>query len=187
MISEFTVCPHCDWNYLVPEGVLPQMCPHCFRANLSPLVDQEGLTQEHLPYAEPPELYLPFSLDGEALARGMERFAGGIRFAPVDMTPQNLKSRLKRIFFPMWLVDVDVQATWQAEAGFDYEVVSHQDRFDETRGGWRSHEVKENRVRWEPRLGRLQRSYQNLVAPALEDDAQIKSQLGSYNLANPNA
>jgi len=183
--AELTVCPRCDWNFLVPKGSLPQVCPHCFGANLALVTGEtDSPVQEKLPYTGSPELYLPFRLDGESLARRIEHFARSIRFAPVDLTAQNIKSRLKRIYFPMWLVDVEVQANWQAEAGFDYEVVSHQDRFDETRGGWRSQEVKENRVRWEPRLGRLRRSYQNIVAPAMEEDAKIKSELGSYNLAS---
>lgn len=184
MEFELTVCPRCDWNYLVPKGILSQVCPHCFGANLALVTgDGDAPVQEKLPYTGSPELYLPFRLDGESLARRIEHFARSIRFAPADLTAQNLKSRLKRVYFPMWLVDVEVQASWQAEAGFDYEVVSHQDRFDETRGGWRSQEVKENRVRWEPRLGRLRRSYQNTAAPAVEQDAKIKSGLGQYDLA----
>ena len=72
---------------------------------------------------------------------------------------------------PVWLVDGEVQAEWRAEAGYHYQVVSHQDRYEDRRGGWSSREVKETRTRWEPRLGRLKRAYQNLRAPALEEQA----------------
>jgi hypothetical protein len=80
------------------------------------------------------------------------------------------------------LVDADVQATWQAEAGFDYQVVSHQDRYDDQRAGWVSQEVKEGRVRWEPRLGSLKRSYANVPAPALEEEPRLRRNLGDWIL-----
>jgi hypothetical protein len=61
-------------------------------------------------------------------------------------------------------------------------VVSHQDRYDDQRAGWVSREVKEGRVRWEPRLGSLKRSYANVQAPALEEEARLSHNLGEWNL-----
>ena len=84
---------------------------------------------------------------------------------------------------PRWLVDASVAATWQAEAGFDYEIVSHEEHFDGERNHWRSQEVTETRVRWEPRLGKLQRRYENVPVPALEEEALIRRQLGDFAAA----
>jgi len=84
-------------------------------------------------------------------------------------------------------VDAEVQAIWQAEVGFNYQVVSHQDRYDEKRGGWTSHQVTEDRIRWEPRLGKLSRSYHNVPAPALEEHARLQKTLGGYVLAEAQA
>jgi hypothetical protein len=131
---------------------------------------------------QPPELYLPFTVTGNTLSQTIEKFAGGIWFAPAALNPQNLKSRLQQVYLPMWLVDSEVVAIWQAETGFDYEVVSHQDSFDQNRAGWVSREVTETRIRWEPRAGRLQRPYQNIVAPALEEHHQLSQKLGRYQL-----
>jgi hypothetical protein len=173
---ETAVCEHCDWSYLLPRGKLPQRCPHCFQVALAGLGDQaNGLVN-----SRPPELLLPFTVSAETLDQSIRDFAGGIPFPPDDLNPQNLRGRLQRIYLPMWLVDAEVQATWQAEAGFDYQVVSHQDRFD---GGWVSQEVTETRIRWEPRVGRLTRTYHNIAAPALEEDAELKQQLGEYDTA----
>ena len=175
---EAAICEHCDWSYLLPAGVLPVYCPHCFEAPLSSLAGQA----DSLSYSQPPELILPFTVSNEKLAQNIQHFAGGIWFAPGDLNPQNLKERLQRIYLPMWLVDSDVEATWQAEAGFNYDVVSHQDRFDENRGGWVSQQITETRIRWEPRLGRLRRIYHNTIAPALEEHIQFQRKLGQYNL-----
>jgi hypothetical protein len=97
------------------------------------------------------------------------------------LTPEKLVARLKSVYLPVWLVDLDVHARWQAEAGFNYQVVSHQDKYDQNRGGWTSQQVTEGRVRWEPRLGSLDREYHNHPAPALEEDLQLKRCLGSID------
>ena len=127
-------------------------------------------------------MMLRFNLSSNALSSDIQSFAKGIPFAPGDLKPENLGARLRRIFLPMWLVDADVSAIWQSEAGFDYEVVSHQDRYDQNFGGWKSQKVKEGRIRWETRLGRLARKYDNIPAPALEEHDQLRKSLGEYNL-----
>ena len=173
------VCERCDWSYLLPAGSAPPRCPHCFQAGLSVL--QAG-TQD-LPYARPPELVLPFSLTSAALAQAIQEFSGGIPFPPKDLEAQGLRNRLSRLYLPMWLVDAEAQAEWKAEAGFDYQVVSHQDQYNENGGGWSSRQVQEGRIRWEARLGRLERSYQNIAAPALEEDRALKAALGAFDLS----
>lgn len=177
MDFEVAVCEGCDWSYLMPAGSLPQTCPHCFQIRLTPVGEQ----LQELPYIKPPELSLPFTLLTGQLAQSIESFARGIPFAPGDLNPKTLQSRLRRIYLPMWLVDAQVRATWQAEAGFDYQVVSHQDQYQDY-GGWSSRQVKEGRVRWEPRLGRLDRAYNNIPVPALGEEGRIQSALGAYAL-----
>jgi hypothetical protein len=175
---EGAVCEHGDWSYLLPLGRLPLQCPNCLQAALSPLAEQV----DDLPYNQPPELCLPFSVATDRLSQNIQNFASRIWFAPGDLKPSNLKERLQRLYLPMWLVDSRVQATWQAEAGFNYEAVSHQDQFDENKGGWVSRRVTETRIRWAPRLGRLRRAYHNIVAPALEEHSALKQKLGPYKL-----
>ncbi len=175
---EAAICEQCDWRYLLPQGILPLRCPHCLQATLVSLEEQA----DSLPHSHPPELLLPFTVSTQTLSQSIQRFAGDIWFAPGDLNPQNLKTRLQRIYLPMWLVDRQAQATWQAEAGFDYQVVSHRDSFDENRGGWYSQQVTETNIRWEPRLGKLKRRYHNIPAPALEEHFQLMRQLGQYNI-----
>jgi hypothetical protein len=92
-----------------------------------------------------------------------------------------LAGRLRRYWIPLWLVDADVAGVWRADVGYDYEVVSYQDRYSD-RAGWRAEEVSEKRVRWEPRTGRVQRHYDNVVAPALDDHRRTMDRLGGYDL-----
>jgi len=173
------VCEGCDWNYLLPVSTPAPICPHCFKSPLTPMTDQI----DKLPYTQPPELVLPFAFPNARLPNAIQEFTRGIPFAPEDLTTKNLHNRLKRLFLPMWLVDVNVEASWKAETGFDYQVVSHVDRYEENRGGWVSREVEENRVRWEPRFGLLSREYQNIAAPALEEHTKLKKNLGEFDLS----
>jgi hypothetical protein len=177
------VCERCDWTFLAPAGAAKLGCPHCHQAGLTPL-DHAGA--EHTtpgPELAPPELVVPFSLSPAALEGAIQSLAKAIPYAPDDLNPPRVRSRLQAVYLPMWLVDAEVQATWQAEAGFNYEVVSHQEKFEENRGGWSTRQVNETKTRWEPRLGRLQRSYQNISAPALEEHRQFQAQLGPFELS----
>ena len=172
------ICEACDWQYLLPDGSLPQQCPYCFKGMLVPLeAEESNLSADYTP-----ELVLLFTASPDSLTPNIQRFAGGIWFAPGDLNPQNLKARLQPVYWPMWLVDRQVQAIWQTEAGFNYDVVSHREAFSQGGGGWRSQQVTETRVRWEPRVGRLNRTYHNIPAPAMEDHGRLTRHLGPYNL-----
>lgn len=177
---EAAFCEVCDWRFLLPAGSPPQRCPNCFQAALAPLA--EGTDQ--LPYTQVPELVIPPVIDSETVEQKVREFAQGIPFPPRDLNPQHLSQRLRRLFLPMWLVDGQVTATWQAEAGFDYQVVSHQERYNQNQRQWNTKEVTETRIRWEPRLGSLNRTYHNRQAPALEQESEIARRLGSFEERN---
>lgn len=169
-------CEHCDWLFVLPPQQLPLSCPHCARQELTPLDE----TVNKPIYTQPPELILPFNLDPAAAQGKLTAFSKKLWLAPPDLKAKHLHDRLRPIFLPMWLVDARVQARWQAEMGFDYDVVSHKE--DYRNGRWHTREVKETRIRWEPRLGTLQREYHNKHAPALEEQAAIERNLGQLNL-----
>jgi hypothetical protein len=174
-------CSSCGWGFLAAARSPAQRCPHCYKAELSPM---QSLPEGYLPRELPPELVFPFTLQTQALAQRVQGFTQGIPYPPADLAPGQLQSRLQRIFIPAWLVDAGVRASWQAEAGFNYEVVSHQERYSDNTGGWRTQEVKEPRIRWEPRLGILERSYQNISLAAVEKEPALQKCLADWQ---PNA
>jgi hypothetical protein len=170
---ELVGCDVCDWVALVPLGLVEQICPNCF----GPALARRAETI----YSQPPELILPFAAGLDQIMVGLRAFRDSIPFAPGDLDPQRLCQRLRQIYVPMWLVDGGVGANWQAQLGYDYDVVSYHDRFSEA-SGWQSNEVTETRIRWESRVGRLNRAYQNLPAPALEGFELWSERLGDYAL-----
>jgi hypothetical protein len=161
-------CLACGQAFLAPADWGGKLCPHCLEGQLA--------SQPARLRREPPELLLPFQRGPDNLRPALKNFTRGVWLAPDDFTPDGLQQRLTPIFWPIWLVDGQVSGSWQAEVGFDYQVKSSQEFY--ASGGWRSREVIETRIRWEPRLGNLTRVYNNLSAPAISDQERLQSQTG---------
>jgi hypothetical protein len=178
-----TYCEKCDWHLLLPADMTPPTCPNCHQAILTPLGDD----REETAGSFVPELYLPFTAGADDLERNIQAFAGNIWFAPPDLKAATLKDRLQQLYLPVWLVDTDVNAIWQAETGFNYEAITHREQYSQSRAGWVSEELTETRVNWEPRVGQLQRTYHNVPAPALEEHQKLMQKLGRYGLENGQA
>ena len=166
-------CSQCGMAHLVAADAPASLCPVCYR---EPVVPQPAYLRD-----EPPEQILPYSISDRHLAGLLDRWASGIWFRPAEMRAEVLARRARRYLIPLWLVDGRVRGPWQADVGFDYQVVSYQDRYSEA-GGWRSQEVQETRVRWEPRVGSLDRTYENVVTPALDDHREMMDRLGRFDL-----
>ncbi len=174
---QVAVCESCDWSFLIPPGYPANVCPHCFQPRLEPSEDETGIVAQ----LAHPELILPHKMDEAGLNQKIENFTRGIPFASSDLRLTNLRSRLIPLFLPVWLVDLKAKATWQAEMGFNYNVVSHQERYEQNRGNWQTQQIEEQRIRWEPRVGRLDRAYQNIAAPALENYMQLRKAIGRFD------
>ena len=167
-------CPQCKNSHLVPLEAVPERCPFCLYASIS-----AGDTD---PAQDPPEQVIPYTIPQGKLAGILERWAQGVRFRPDGMNPGLLARRARRYMVPMWLVDSRVQGSWQAEMGFDYRLVSYEDRYSDV-AGWASQEIQETKVRWEPRAGEINCVYENVATAALEDHRKVMRRLGSYRMA----
>ncbi len=180
------ICEHCDWRFWLSNqgsaGDKLGRCPHCRQTSLSVI----AVDDPEAPPTADPELYLPYQVQQNLLQRRLNEFIGSIRFKPTDLTLANLAKRIEKIYWPMWLVDAEVEGRWEAEIGTDYDVVSHQERFGDG-AGWQTREVKETRIRWEPRVGSMRRTYNNVAAPALEEHARLGKRLGRFKLSSPAA
>jgi hypothetical protein len=172
-------CASCNGLFVLPPEKVSQRCPFCGRAALA----QMNPTDDRPIYTQPPELVVPFRAAENALRRSVSQFAKGVWLAPADLNEAALLGRMQPVYLPMWLVDAQVQGEWQAEMGFDYEIVSHREQFQNS--SWQTERVKEQRVRWEQRLGRLNRAYDNQAAPALEEQEQVEARIGRFNRKEP--
>ena len=166
-------CPHCKQVYLVQNEQSEQRCPYCAHETLT--------AQAVRLRSEPPEAVIPFKIQKSDLRLPLEQFAKRVWLRPDDFTPDNLLQRLTPIFLPLWLVDCQMQGNWEAEAGFNYEVKSSKESYRD--GTWVTTPVIETRIRWEKRMGELNRKYNNISAPALSHYTEITDKIGKFDLS----
>jgi len=159
------LCENCDRRYVKPQSLLITRCPNCHLEKLKTFENSEVFK----PAEYHPECYLPYVISTPRLRSILEEFTRDVPFSAHDMDCENILARKRYIFLPQWLVDTQLQARWQAEIGFDYKVMSHEDRYDDRNGGWVSRKLEETRVRWESRLGSLDRTYHNVRTAGIED------------------
>jgi hypothetical protein len=163
------ICPACKTTYLSPTTDR-QVCPFCHSAKLEEQIDFQINTK--------PELALEFGIQPEATRNQLDSWSRAVWLRPSEFNADTLAGRLTRCYLPMWLVDGCAIGTWQAEVGFDYQVISSEEAF--SNGQWSSREQTEVKIRWEPRAGSLNRNYQNLAVPALEAHDHLINGLGKY-------
>jgi hypothetical protein len=170
-------CPSCGAAFLIQPGNETGLCPACASRSL--------VAQPVRMRSEPPELLAPYEVDDGHAASLIANWTAGVWLRPPDFSANALRSRLRRVYLPMWLVDGTVAGLWQAQAGFDYQVESATEIY--SGGKWMTQKKVETRVRWEARIGEIQISYQNVAAPALEEHGQIIDGLGGYDTTKAQA
>ncbi len=164
-------CPQCKQVFLVAERQIGLTCPNCAGA---PLAAQPAVLRP-----EPPELLIPFQKTSNALQPVFQNFVKAVWLRPDDFNEQALLQRCIPLFAPVWLVDANLAGSWEVEVGYDYQVKSSRDAYQG--GRWVSQEVVENRVRYEPRAGTLERRYDNAAVAALSGHTHLIDHIGDYN------
>lgn len=165
-------CRTCGQAHLVSKNWIGNICPHCLNGRLE---EQPVIMRK-----EPPELLIPFQINKTQLQNIYTQFTKGLWLAPDDFNPAKLLQRAMPVFLPMWLVDSDVKGVWQAEMGFDYQVKSSVEAYRS--GQWQTQQKIETRIRWQSRVGTLERHYDNVATPALEENSKMSSRLGDFAL-----
>ena len=169
-------CNHCHRVYLVPANYRGASCPLCRTGNLEAQPAHMRPTQ--------PEQMLTFQVTKQDLLPTYQKFISGVWIKPEDFNPEALLRNTRPVFWPHWLVDTDVSGHWRMEAGFDYEVESAKEVY--TGGRWESRKQIENRVRWEPRVGKMVTRVDNVNTPALEEHENRLQMTGKYHLERGN-
>ena len=165
-------CVHCNRVYLVSAVFRGAVCPICRKGKLE--------AQPVIMRPTTPERVLPFQVTKQDLLPIYQQFVAGVWIKPVDFNPETLLKNTRPIFWPLRMVDSDINGHWQMEAGFDYQVESSNEVFAD--GRWQSRVQMENRIRWELRVGALTNHIDNVVTPALEEHDNRQLMTGAYQL-----
>jgi hypothetical protein len=175
---EIAACPECGVGFAVPPSMASALpiCPNCVQAPLDLLDDtaRAGLVVHQ------PEAYIPFSVPQQQLPAAIEKLTKRVPFRPLDMRTDKLMARVQQVYVPFWWVDAHLTGQWKAEVGYEYEVKSHRERYE--RGRVMSQAMTETRLRWEPRIGTVDRTFENVPSSALESDRQFKNRYGRVDV-----
>ena len=163
-------CPTCKRVFLVPAAKSKQPCPLCYRSLLAP--------QPAIVPRMSPEIVLPVQLKNEDLNLRLTSFLDKTPFRQEDLSVENLVNRSQVVWWPLWLVDADLQGEWTGTLGFDYQVKTAKESYGSD--GWSTRSTLRTQTRYEPRKGTLERHYDNIQIPALEAHEKRLHQIGGY-------
>jgi hypothetical protein len=178
----FWACTKCQSSFTTFYSTRPTYCSNCMHNTLSPVDNPPSELSAIMP-----ELITTHKINQTQISQAVQLFTQGIPYPPTDLHAGTIIKRLVLVYLPTYLVDTTIKAQWNAEFGYNYEVVSHHDHYDQNVSRWQSQEVMETRIRWEPRWGTLERSYKNIPAPALEEEKEVQNKIGDFtpNLMQP--
>ena len=170
-------CIRCGQTFLLPQFEGAVLCPVCAEGELQ--------NQPVLVGKEIPECVIDIGINLDQISTGLKAFCKEVLLPLSDFTAEKLISRMKLVFWPLWLLDITVDGSWNAEHGFDYEVKSTREQY--SGGSWQSKDVIEGKTKWEPRTGLIKHTFLNTCIPALTNYILIWSRTGGYNLDHPTA
>lgn len=158
------LCAGCGRSWVFPAPPT-QVAPCRWCGGATQPVDVSGAE-----VARPPEHRVLPRIEAREAARLLKEWVQQVPFAGPELT--GTAELLAPVWVPRWLVDIDARAVFEATVGFPERVRSSTEVL--VRGTWRRQEVEEERTRWEPRLGRVERRYDNLrvdglAAPGVAD------------------
>jgi len=171
--SAVASCPQCKRLFLLPTQPEKLLCPLCHRAELT---SQAGYVRK-----EAPEAIIPLRLKSADLQKILGDFLAKTPYPEADLSVEKLMSRARVVYWPLWLVDADLKGEWTATLGFDYQVKTAKESFGHQ--GWQSLDRLRTQTNFEPRLGLLDRHYDNIAVAALRNQQKRFEQIGAYEMA----
>lgn len=123
-----------------------------------------------------PALAAQAVIDGAEARRRLLAFTGQVAFPSGGLVSDNTAQRLSLVFLPRWSVDVHARGTFRLEAGFPVEVRSTVETW--SLGRWVGQQTEERRLHWEPRAGRLDRTYERLEVLTRDDERDLLDACG---------
>jgi Zn finger protein HypA/HybF involved in hydrogenase expression len=102
---------------------------------------------------------LPFRIVRDAAVNAFRKWLGGLWFRPGHLREQASLTSLKGVYVPFWTFDAATHSVWTAEAGYTYTVTV------QALENGRTVDRQEQRVRWEPAEGVLEKLFDDLPVP----------------------
>ena len=160
-------CNNCGITLMQPADMMAKSCIHCGAM----MIEQMDPNADRPPHLAPPELVLNLRKERNRAETDFTNWVKKFYFPPAGLSAEKLHERMRLVYVPAWLMDTTLETQWIADAGFDYDVVSHREKY--RGGGWSTQQVTRTRKDWEGRAGQLTLRYDNLPADAIEEEFQF--------------
>jgi len=145
-------CPNCGAQVEFDANTHAAECPFC----ATPVVTGTGSHRQIKPRA-----LLPFGLEERAARKAMTDWLGRLWFAPRGLQEYARKGRrMNGIYVPYWTFDADTKSSYKGERGTVYYVTRTVNR------NGKSQQVREARVRWSAKSGRVARFFDDVLVLA---------------------
>ena len=118
-----------------------------------------------------PEGLLPFRVTRESALKSFRAWLHRLWLRPNDLKRASRVDKLQGVYIPFWTFDAAMQSWWTAEAGYYYYVDVRVNQ------GGKIVTRREQRVRWEPARGALQKFFDDVPVPASRgiDDSLVRN------------
>ena len=107
-----------------------------------------------------PEGLLPFRVPRETALNSFRVWVGRLWLRPNDLKSRSRVEKMQGVYIPFWTFDAATQSWWTADAGYYYYVDV------QVRENGKLVTRREQRVRWEPASGTLQKFFDDVPVPA---------------------
>ena len=108
-----------------------------------------------------PESLLPMKISGVQARELIKKWYGSRWFAPNKLKKAALTDTVKGIYIPYWTFDAQVNADWEAEAGYHYYET---EEYTDSNGNRQTRRIQ--RTRWEYASGHLDHFFDDELVPA---------------------
>lgn len=167
-------CDNCGADVEFDEEIHAGLCPFC----ASPVVTETSANR-HIK----PKGVLPFELTEAAARAAMNRWLGGLWFAPTELKKYARAGRpMQGVYVPYWTYDADTRSTYRGQRGDVYYVTQQVPVQVDGRTVMQSRQVP--KVRWSPAAGRVARFFDDVLVLASRSlPKEHADRLGPWDLS----
>lgn len=171
--NSFYECKQCKNIFSCPSSDEFSVCPVCGFQNAKIME-----TQLKTPSIE---LISNDQLSRADLISIFTNYIKPVRFRTPGLNTTELARNVRKIYQPFWLVDATASGNWTSTLGFDYQVESSREIYDNNQ--WISKNIEETRIDWDHRTGLIEREYHNTLVNSLSKQDWLTKVIGKYDFS----
>lgn len=173
-IPKFYECKQCKNIFSFSSSEEFSICPICGFQNAK--IMETRLETPQIEFISNDQL------SGAELRNIFTNFIKPVHFRTLGLNTVELAGNVRKFYQPFWLVDATARGNWTSTFGFNYQVESSREIYDNNQ--WVSKNIEETRIDWEHRTGTIERDYHNTLINSLTKQDWLTKVIGKYDFRN---